>query len=607
MVQIACFLLLLAIISGVSSFSAITPSISSSGKDEKIGIAIAGGGTRAISTAHGILRGLQQQQITRGGKDVPALDGVDAMSGVSGGSWTASIYAFAKAPSNTLLDVERTTDPKAITANDLTTQKPDTMGNAIPKFTHTRLLFWALIYGIFLSFGKIYRGWTMMCYRSFFKPLGTPKNKFFTSSKEAVAKIVSANKGMKAEDFIVPREEVKAVPIANFAMLAPQKVDIDFQKVAAKFEAESIGSGHQFLKPENVLKARQNNGGVTYAPFVASPDAVGSPYGLDISNTMTINDSLAIQFPVPSAEPWAWGPNNEERFSIELAAAMSSSYPQVIVLNKIKGRSKKGPLSRIRRWIGLKIDERFTQKYNVNVGGNGRESIMFVDGGLTDTTGVCTLVHRKVPKIFFIMNVSNGDVGNKSCYMEFHKETAQSTNYEIWLKGFCPSLTSLFGYAGSADEDNENASILSLNHVYDDGEARLKELMEGMGKLTDAGHPLIYTLKGLNVIDNTYWNTVKGNKVDLTIYFANLPKNFAKEISIETAPPPPGKDILDANGRFTNEKLKEVPEVSVMGVSAEEVNMMGYLGSWAVKESWGGLRAQDGSIVFEGFEDFFTV
>jgi len=447
-------------------------------------------------------------------------------------------------------------------------------------------------------------------YRCFYKPLGIPRNKFFASSKAKVAALVSANKGLKEGDFIVPREEVKAVPIANFGMLAPEGLYEDFLKVVSKFEAESIGSGNQFLKPKNVLMARQNNGGVTYVPFIASPDAVGSPYSLNSSGPMTINYSPALQFPMPSAEPWAWGPTKADRFSIELASSISSSFLQLMVLSKIKGRSRRnktGTFSGIRSWFSLQIEKRWTQKYEVNTGGNSKESLLFVDGGLVDTSGVCTLVFRKVPKIFFIMNVGSNDVGNTSCYMEFHRKTAQSTNFELWIKGFCNVITSLFGYVGDAEVGNEDALISILNHVFDDGEARLKELMNGMGKLVEAGHPLIYTLKGLDVIDNPYWGTVEGHKVDLTIYFANLPENFAREISSATAPPAPGKQILDGNGRFTNKKIQSVPEVDVRGVNSEEMNMMGYLGSWAVKESWNGLRAQDGSVIFDGFNEFFTV
>ena len=112
-------------------------STQTSGKDEKIGIAIAGGGTRAISVAHGILRGLQQQKIQRGGKEVPALDGVDVMSGISGGSWAISLYAFAQTPSDELLDAGRTTDPESITAKDLTIENPKTMGSSIIRVNNT--------------------------------------------------------------------------------------------------------------------------------------------------------------------------------------------------------------------------------------------------------------------------------------------------------------------------------------------------------------------------------------------------------------------------------------------------------------------------------------
>lgn len=573
-----------------------------SGKHERIGIAIAGGGTRSIGTSHGILRGLQQQRIQRNGKDVPALDGVDVISGVSAGSWAASMYVFAKVSSDTLLDVERTTDPKEITADDLLMEKPNTMGSAIAEFDRSNWIFGG-IYTI-LSLGKFYRAWTLMVYRSLFKPLGIPRNKFFSSSKEEVTKIITANVGVKETDFIIPREEVKAMLITNFTMLAPSGVFKKFQEAAAKVEEDIVGSGYLFLKPETVLKARNNSGGVNFVPFIATLDAVGSPYGL-AGHTMTIDGSPVMNFPVPAEQPWKWGPKGT-RFSLELASSMSSSYVQMAIISSLKSKSKDGYFSGLKSSLCLRADQRLTQIYDVPVGDGKRDSLMFVDGGLVDTTGVPTLVHRKVPKILFIQNVGDMDLGGKCCYMELHEDTAQSTDYQLWLKDFSPMFTCLFGYVGNPQKLNGNVDIQCMNHIFDDGEVRLKELMEGMGKLANAGNPLIYTLKGLNVIDNPYFGTVKGHQVDLTFYFANLPKNFAKEISSTTAPPPPGKETLDEYGRFTNNKLKLVPEVGVAGLSGEEVNMMGYLGSWVVKESWDGLYDQDGSIVFEGFKDFFT-
>ena len=79
---------------------------------------------------------------------------------------------------------------------------------------------------------------------------------------------------------------------------------------------------------------------------------------------------------------------------------------------------------------------------------------------------------------------------------------------------------------------------------------------------------------------------------------------------MDAVPPPEGMNKIDEDGRFTNEEFKVVPELPVDGAdqimySHEQVNMMGYLGSWMVDHSWDGLKGHDGKVVFEGFDAIF--
>jgi len=57
-------------------------------------LAFSGGGTRAAALSYGVLEELRRTRITLGGVDHPALDQVDVITGVSGGSFTALSYAL---------------------------------------------------------------------------------------------------------------------------------------------------------------------------------------------------------------------------------------------------------------------------------------------------------------------------------------------------------------------------------------------------------------------------------------------------------------------------------------------------------------------------------
>jgi len=57
-------------------------------------LTFSGGGTRAAALAYGVLEQLAQTEITLGGRKRTLLDEVDAISGVSGGSFTAAYYGL---------------------------------------------------------------------------------------------------------------------------------------------------------------------------------------------------------------------------------------------------------------------------------------------------------------------------------------------------------------------------------------------------------------------------------------------------------------------------------------------------------------------------------
>ena len=57
-------------------------------------LAFSGGGTRAAALAYGVLEQLAQTEITLGGRKRILLEEVDAISGVSGGSFTAAYYGL---------------------------------------------------------------------------------------------------------------------------------------------------------------------------------------------------------------------------------------------------------------------------------------------------------------------------------------------------------------------------------------------------------------------------------------------------------------------------------------------------------------------------------
>ena len=62
--------------------------------DTFLALTFSGGGTRAAAFAYGVLEGLKKTEIVADGKKVRLIDRVDAIAGVSGGSFTAAYYGL---------------------------------------------------------------------------------------------------------------------------------------------------------------------------------------------------------------------------------------------------------------------------------------------------------------------------------------------------------------------------------------------------------------------------------------------------------------------------------------------------------------------------------
>lgn len=70
------------------------PAIAQRSSDILLFVAFSGGGTRAAAFSYGVLEELRDTRIHRDGKDIRLLDEIDAISSVSGGSFTAAYYCL---------------------------------------------------------------------------------------------------------------------------------------------------------------------------------------------------------------------------------------------------------------------------------------------------------------------------------------------------------------------------------------------------------------------------------------------------------------------------------------------------------------------------------
>lgn len=340
----------------------------SRGGPGSIGLALKGGGNHATVAAFGVLRGFEAQQLQDGKSP---LDVLDYIASNSGGGWSSLPFMFAgfnrdaKAAAaqhtakTVLLDIQldggRPTAqpyPSSITQAELDTLPHTSLGSTMTNNPGWDVLCPAIASTCFNPLVEPHRIWARYIYQSYFKPLGIPRGKYFTSCEAEADEIVKTHPLLTKRDFIWPRGG--PIPIAHFALIAPSSAFVDFTNRAIKTGdylwdhnvPTRAGFKGGFLEPGDdpiglVVAARdsaEGGGGVTTVPYSASTTQVGSGYEWQrqageeyvMLPRSRCPPATPLTFPIRHVPPYAWVPPGPRclgqygRFSVELAAAASS-------------------------------------------------------------------------------------------------------------------------------------------------------------------------------------------------------------------------------------------------------------------------------------------
>ena len=543
-------------------------------------------------------------------------------SGISGGSFPAVLYSYAQVPTEELLETKRSTDPSTITPELLATIPKTSMGYTFIKkkndlkISQRFLVFLTKpteVFRIFRGIFKVHSWWSRFIYLKHCKPLNIPKNKYFTSGPDELKTILEDNPNLKEKDFLLPRSDVKTMPMilwtmhgsradANIYMNNYKKIkqeawdDYKAEESLKYFTSKNFNEEARPDMTKMILGIRDKYNGNLPVPFIGTADAVWSPY----TGTMTLRRST-VDFPIADTKPFEWG--TRSRFSVENLIALSTNFP---------GSNGNGD------GVGaLVLPQLFSNVRKVKLTEDYTGTQLFADGGTNDLMGILPAIQKGVDKIIALYNFNQSPpyADFETTYADiYHKAPSTDrsdpnfdTDFRQWLSMINPGITCYFGFFGASLINHSN----TVNHVFNDPNLdRLKELMVKLNSLFKADEPLIATLHDLETIDNPFWGVKGGKKVDITLMYFSMPKKFSEQVPEESVPPPEGMEKIDKDGRFNNELMRRLPElpndpVSSMQYSPAQVNMMAYLGSWMVTHSWDGLKGHDGEIKFEGFAEIF--
>jgi len=536
------------------------------------GLALNGGSFTAANGCASVMRGFQQQTITRDGEDRPAMEAFDLVSGLSGGNFPNVQYHYAEnTNSNELLDAAGINDPKDITAEEL---------NSIPK----KSLFTAMVDSLVPSVGmalikKVTYGsdvWAETIYNHLLGPDATVID----------PKI---------------RDDVHSTPLIELAMIGPadvfpawvdnsMSVGIvdELKKILQNTVLFEDYEGVSFLNNNTfMLEVLKNNGFQSPLPGFGTPEKLYVPFSSEVK--MEFDDKEGNKITELSFKPVA--ASHDEMSSESSPFRMKKLLAIGTDLWTIRPelRNLAPPYEPLTALIPT-------------ADGDMRE-MAFTDAGYVDGTGIPALVNKKTKNIISVWCPSPGQ---------------RKSDIVSELK---TAIGPFFGILPRDTEFPPEYHFLKLNGIHNhmfnlnsNGENQMEKLIETMLSLDAAGEPTITTLKDVEVIDNPFWGISGGWKLDFTLcLFTGVPTNFAKEIS-EGVFTPPGNEGVVVNRLFTNEAFKSVP--NVVGIEPTDGDLIGsvlpreaarmtqIMLSWAIKYSWEGLEV-NGEIKFGGFRAIF--
>ena len=489
-----------------------------------------------------------------------------------------------------ILDAEgEVTAPQDITAKKLRHTKKGSLFDLMSRRLALRVIPVVLAMKILKTKPKsIYN---ICVYYTFIRPIGIKRNQFFGPTE------LSENK-----DFVGVREDVKATPIITFSYVGPKEI---FPLNLYKIDSEKDPRGPLRLEAgfpfsiEDVEASLSKNDNLTSVLFSATPYEIVSHYDRSMSfdtiappNTKMVVEPL--DFPVRPTKPSEWG-SKKKRFSLEMLLGVSTNMFSV-----------------------FRDMTELWQFREVDVTGKGdMRQLMLADGGINVPDGIPTLVQKRVRKIVHI-NFNLQAQGNT--YAEVYKESENLDVY-TWMGHmgmFYMCFSTYFGISPGDAGINSNL----MNKIFDDGVSHMEKLRSNLDSLFLAENPLVTTIENITVLDNPFWGTTAGDKVDLTFILMNLPGKFSSKIQRDAVPPPKGiENIVEENvlnGHFTNKELSTLPNIPYLeseekgiiargfrvgGVTVRQANMMAYLGSWIVDQAWDKpLLGDDGEEKFGGFK-----
>lgn len=480
----------------------------------KVGLAVSGGGGRAMGWAMGVLRALE---------GLGLMDSVDAISAVSGGCWATAPYMFAAMNATELLG--RPTTPEEFTLDVLNSDD-----GRLKESMSPRVFAAVAYYGLT---GPVDEVWEKVVADVYLGPfnLGN-RSLYMAGSEHQVSQICAANPQLSPEQFLTPRPDRPRVFIMNGMLTAPPSHHTPYDKLVS---------------------------------IQMSPDYTGSPFWADYNGSL-----LRINY--TSHNPFGSGINNIVRGGgLVETFAMGSQAPSGVQSGSrvVEVAPPLAPFS-LAKAVAISSNAvvwAHSTVWPVLPRGVPKEAAIehgMADGGLLENSGVLALLQRRARKIVSVL----ASAVPFDSEVDFCAARSEDAWFEICRgcdKVGC-TFTALFGYAPDA------GSLFSGNFDYRHDQVFERSAMPAvlceLQGLKQAGNSMVSS-HTLQVQSNSWWGIEGGFDVEFLVVYLDKDDGFEAKLAADTRDAIRTYSTLRSIPHFGSDTYIPQIQVSILAAQSE--------------------------------------
>lgn len=490
-------------------------------------LCFSGGGSRSLSTTLGALRALE---------DLDLMAGVDALSGVSGGTWATAAYMFANFTTEALLRTGHREQPGNLTMERLRDMaSTPKLGQAATTTMDTLVKRLALVRPPPEDIWREFIATTIL------EPLGLDtRTKMMAGSQRQVDDILANNPFLRNSSFQIPMPNRPKVYVMGATILAPVGFEQQSQGIASLQISPDV-TGTPFF-PRNQT-TRYNStahdgeyqdmwvGGGFVETFAFGGEA---PYVQDGSGLQRMLMPGQV-FSLPDAvgmSSAAFAAQMASFTSLPIAGSAANMAPEVLL------------------WPLLRAGEPRQEAHYFRIG----------DGGNSENGGLLAMLQRDATKIVYFLNTDT-PIASVADF-DFCNASLRSTSSPVGH--VTNQLYDKFGYG----TDDALAGFLSHNHVF--AQSDLWDLVCDLQQLRVSGRPAVKNMTH-TVLRNEWWGLPGGNSVDVLWVYNDRCRDFEELLPADT------QDSLRGGGpfdRFPNYKTVEQAMPEFTALTAAQINLL---------------------------------